>query len=67
MPKQVIEPEIISQSQIEPRQEKEQNNRANFHFYQAKSSGCLGLILFAFVSVFVAIPLLVFSLFKKKK
>ncbi len=63
MTKQVIEPEIVAQGQVSPQQENAQQNRADFRFYQTKSSGCLGLILF----VFVVIPLLIFSLFKKRK
>ena len=41
--------------------------KASFRFYHAKGGGCLGFIVFIFVSVFVAIPLLIISLFRKKK
>lgn len=67
MPKQVIEPEIVGQGQVSPRQEREQKSQANFRFYHTKNSGCLGLILFAFISLFVVLPALILSLFKKKK
>ena len=67
MAKQVIEPEIVGQDQSINRQESKQDKRANFRFYHTKNSGCLGLILFIFVSLFVVLPALILSLFKKKK
>ena len=67
MPKQVIEPEIVESRQVAQEQEQTKNNSASFHFYHAKGGGCLGLIFFAFISVFVAIWLLIVGLFKKKK
>lgn len=67
MPKQVIEPQIVEPGQIAQEQEQTKNNSASFRFYHAKSGGCLGFIVFIFVSVFVAIPLLIISLFRKKK
>lgn len=67
MAKEVIEPQIINPGQVEPRQEKPQNRNTKVRFYHTSSGGCLGLILFAFVFMFMAIPLLIFNLFRKKK
>ena len=67
MPKQVIEPEIIENGQVVNQKEKPENKRAKIKFYQTNSGGCLALILFAFVSFFMLIPMLIIGLFKKKK
>lgn len=67
MPKQVIEPQIVEPNQVIDRQESKQDKQTNFRFYHTKNSGCLGLILFVFISVFVVLPALILSLFKKKK
>lgn len=67
MAKQVIEPEIISQNQIADRQESKQNSRSNFRFYHTQNSGCLGLILFGFLTIFVVVPALIFGSFRKKR
>ena len=66
MSKQVIEPEIVDTNQLETGHEKAQNNRTNSHFYFKSNVGCLGFI-FAFISLFLAIPLLIFGISRKKK
>ncbi len=66
MAKQVIEPEIISQGQVSPRQESEQKTQTNFRFYHTKNTGCLGLIIFAFITFFIVLPSVIFNFFKKK-
>ena len=66
MPKQVIEPEIVDTNQLETGHEKEQNNRTNSHFYFKSNVGCLGVV-FAFISLLLAIPLLIFGISRKKK
>lgn len=66
MAKKVIEPEIISQGQVEPRQKQEQNNRTKTKVYYSSNVGCLGFLIAAF-SIIVAIPLLIFSAFRRKK
>ncbi|MBQ4493645.1 MAG: hypothetical protein II972_03485 [Elusimicrobiaceae bacterium] len=67
MAKQVIEPQIVEQNQVSHNQDSRQNNNTNTRFYPTKGSGCLGLILFAFLSLFVVLPTLILSLFKNKK
>ena len=68
MAKQVIEPQIVEQNQIADRQESKQNSRSNFRFYHTQNSGCLGLVIFAFLTIFVVLPALIFgSLIKKRK
>ena len=66
MPKQVIEPEIVDTNQLETGHEKVQNNRTDSHFYFKSNVGCLGFIIAVF-SLLVAIPLLIFGAFKRKK
>lgn len=66
MPKQVIEPEIVSQGQVEPKRKTEENNRTNAKIYYSGNLGCVGLIVAAF-SIILAIPLLIFGIFKKKR
>lgn len=66
MPKQVIEPEIVSQGQVEPRHKTEENNRTNTKIYYSNNVGCLGFVIAAF-SIILAIPLLVFGAFRRKK
>ena len=67
MAKQVIEPEIISQNQVVNRPNSKQESQANFRFYHTKNSGCLGLIVFAFLTIFVVVPALIFGSFRKKR
>lgn len=67
MAKQVIEPQIVEPNQVIDRQNKEQDSRANFRFYHTKNSGCLGLIIFVLLTIFVVVPSLIFSFFKKRK
>lgn len=67
MAKQVIEPEIISQNQVVNRQESKQNSRSNFRFYHTQNSGCLGLVIFAFLTLFVVLPALILGSFRKKR
>ena len=66
MAKKVIEPEIISQGQVEPRQKRTQNNRPKAKVYYSSNVGCLGFIIAA-CSILLAIPLLIFSAFRRKK
>ncbi len=67
MAKQVIEPEIISQNQVIDRQNNKQDSQANFRFYHTKNSGCLGLIVFVILTIFVVVPALIFGSFRKKR
>lgn len=67
MAKQVIEPQIVEPNQVIDSQENRQNSRAKVRFYHTEGSGCLGLIIFAFISVFVVLPSIFLSLFLKKK
>lgn len=66
MAKQVIEPEIVGQGQVPPRQKNEQKNNKNTHFYYKSNVGCLGIIL-AFISLALAIPLAIFGGVRKNK
>lgn len=66
MAKEVIEPEIITPGQVEPRQKRTQNKKPKAKFYYSGNIGCMGLII-AFFSLFLAIPLLIYTAFKKKK
>ena len=66
MKKQVIEPEIIEQGQVSPRQKNGRGNNKNIHFYYKSNLGCLGIIL-AFISLLLALPLLIFGGAIKKK
>ena len=66
MPKQVIEPEIVDTNQLETGHKKSQNSRGNSHFYYKSNVGCLGFVIAAF-SIILAIPLLIFGAFKRKK
>ena len=66
MVKQVIEPQIVEPNQVIDRQNKERNNNKNTHFYYRSNIGCLGFVI-AFLSLLLAIPMLIFGSLRKKK